>query len=294
MVLLAQHPEQSRSKSSDRSIGPSQPSRLLGQLTHPARRSQLIRVGAAAVVLTALLAAIVGAVTRTSAAESVIELPMAGAAQPPNSSVTSVTADAQRTGSPPAAGTEAQTTGSPAAAPTSDQDNAATGAAATDVIVVHAAGAVRSPGVYAMAPSARAADVVFAAGGLTPDADQDRINLATPMTDGARLYVPKRGAPVPSIDGGQLAVGAVVASSGSVPGTEATGSPAGSAAPINLNTASVDQLDTLPGVGPATAAAIVEHRTRIGRFTAVSQLLDVPGIGDAKLAVMAKRLVVTP
>jgi competence protein ComEA len=159
-------------------------------------------------------------------------------------------------------------------------------------LVVHVAGAVRAPGVYAMQPDARAADVVFAAGGLTDDADQDRVNLATPMVDGARLFIPRRGADVPVLDVGPTPVAPVV------PATPISGSDGGSSPVtptlINLNTATIEQLDSLPGIGPATASAITEHRTKIGRFTALSQLLDVPGIGDAKLAVISKRLTITP
>jgi competence protein ComEA len=156
-------------------------------------------------------------------------------------------------------------------------------------LVVHAAGAVQSPGVYVMARGARAADVVTAAGGLSADADADRLNLAQPVTDGARLYVPRRGSSVPPVPVDQVSGGAIAQDGSPEPGSAVPGQ---RSAPIDLNTATTDQLETLPGVGPATAIAIVEHRTKIGRFRSVNQLLDIPGIGEAKLAAMRKRLVV--
>ena len=131
-------------------------------------------------------------------------------------------------------------------------------------VVVHAAGAVRTPGVYRLANGARVGDLLEAAGGALPEADLDSVNLAQPLVDGERVYVPRRGEAVP--------VGG---------GATAAAKPAG---PLDLNRATADELDGLPGVGPATAAAIVEHRGRVGRFRSVDDLLDVPGIGDAKLA----------
>ena len=153
-------------------------------------------------------------------------------------------------------------------------------------MVVHAAGAVVSPGVYLMSPGSRLADVVAAAGGMADDADVDAINLAAPVADGHRVYIPHRGKPVPSVVTAEpaVAVGGVA--------VEGPG-PVVAAQPVDLNTATAEQLDTLPGVGPATAAAIIEHRTQAGLFTSVTQLLDVPGIGEAKLAAMRKRVTVS-
>ncbi len=153
-------------------------------------------------------------------------------------------------------------------------------------VVVHAAGAVAHPGVYVLSAGARAADAVHAAGGMTPDADPDRVNLATMLTDGNRLYIPRKGATVPAVPAEQL-TGAPPQLAPSV-----GGSPGSPSRPIDLNSATTQQLDGLPGVGPATAAAIIEHRTKIGRFKSVNQLLDVPGIGEAKLASIRKQLVV--
>ncbi len=167
--------------------------------------------------------------------------------------------------------------------------SAATPAVASS-LVVHTAGAVLNPGVYVLARGARAADAVSAAGGMTPDADPDRVNLASLLADGSRLYIPRRGAQIPAVPTDQISV----QSTGQLSNT-ATAAAAGTAVKqvIDLNTATAEQLDSLPGVGPATAAAIIEHRSRVGRFRSVNQLLDVPGIGEAKLASMRKQLSVS-
>jgi competence protein ComEA len=142
-------------------------------------------------------------------------------------------------------------------------------------IVVHAAGAVRQPGLYRLPRDARVADLLEAAGGPTLETDLDRLNLAAVLADGQRLFVPRKdqvAPPVVSADGG-----------GSVGGGAGGAGGAAAAGPIDLNAATVEQLDTLPGVGPATAAAIVSHRERNGPFASVDGLLDVRGIGPAKL-----------
>jgi competence protein ComEA len=141
---------------------------------------------------------------------------------------------------------------------------AATSTTAPAVVVAHAAGAVRNPGVYRLDAGARVADLLAAAGGALPDADLDRVNLAAKVIDGVQVYVPRRG----EAGGSGGAAGSV--------GGETVG-------PVNLNTATLEQLDALPGVGPATAKAILDARTRLGGFASVEDLLDVRGIGPAKL-----------
>jgi len=148
-----------------------------------------------------------------------------------------------------------------------------TTAAAAGPLVVDVAGAVVAPGVYELTAGARAHDAIEVAGGLAADADVDALNLAAPLRDGDRLYVPHRGVPVPTVvvpTGGGTPTGSSVA--GSTP-----------SAPVDLNRATVDELDVLPGIGPATAAAIVAYREQVGPFAAIDDLLKVQGIGPAKL-----------
>jgi competence protein ComEA len=133
-------------------------------------------------------------------------------------------------------------------------------------LVVHAAGAVVSPGVHHLPGGSRVADLLGAAGGPTVDADLDRVNLAAPLADGAQIRFPRIGEPAPP----------PVDSAGGGDDSAATG-------PIDLNTATAEELESLPGIGPTIAAAIVEHRERNGAFRSVEDLLDVPGIGPARL-----------
>lgn len=135
-------------------------------------------------------------------------------------------------------------------------------------LVVHVAGAVVRPGVHELPVGSRVADAIAAAGGLHPDADGARLNLAAPLVDGERVYVVRIGEAVPPPVAGPVG---------------SAGTAGASAGPIDLNAADEAALDRLPGIGPATAAAIVAHRAQIGRFTSVDQLLDVRGIGEAKL-----------
>ena len=141
--------------------------------------------------------------------------------------------------------------------------------ASTNLLVVHVAGGVLHPGVYSLVEGARVVDAVQAAGGFAPGALPDAVNLAARLVDGQRVYVPIAGQPVPVVAGD--------------PGA-GSGSGSGAASgPVNLNTATADELDTLPGVGPATAAAIIAHREQHGPFASVDDLGDVRGIGPTKL-----------
>jgi competence protein ComEA len=141
----------------------------------------------------------------------------------------------------------------------------AAAASVPTVLHVHVAGAVADPGVHELAPGSRVVDAVASAGGPTADADVDALNLAAPLADGERIRVPRTGE-------------TVVTDPPPAPST--AGPPPG---PVDLNVATVAQLDTLPGIGPTTAAAIVSHRDEHGPFVTVDDLLDVRGIGPAKL-----------
>ena len=131
-------------------------------------------------------------------------------------------------------------------------------------LVVHAAGSVRMPGLFVLPAGSRVDDVIAAAGGVLAGADLDRVNLASPVRDGMRVFVPLVGEAVPGVVAGESA-------------TEAQ------EGPVDINTADAARLESLPGVGPATAAAIIDHRSRTGAFRSVEDLLEVRGIGESKL-----------
>lgn len=130
-------------------------------------------------------------------------------------------------------------------------------------LIVHVDGAVASPGVYGLPEGARVGDAVDAAGGLAEGADTTALNLAAPLSDGQKVLVPIEG------------------EAGGAGAQEGSGTGAGL---VNLNTAGVEDLDELPGVGEATARAIVEDRELNGPFSAPEDLMRVSGIGEKKFA----------
>jgi competence protein ComEA len=136
-------------------------------------------------------------------------------------------------------------------------------------VIVHVAGAVAQPGVVELPAGSRVVDAVRAAGGLRADAEPDRVNLAAELSDGQRVVVPVVGQEIP----------AEVVPSGSPPASTQGGGPA----KVDVNAAGAAELESLPGIGPATSAAIVAHRERHGPFRSVDSLLEVRGIGAAKL-----------
>lgn len=144
--------------------------------------------------------------------------------------------------------------------------------------VVHVAGAVRRPGVYRLAAGDRVQDAVRRAGGPTARGDVGAINLAAPVEDGVRVVVPERPPRVAAGAGAAPAAGA------------AAGDGAAAAPPVDLNTATAEQLETLDGVGPATAARILDHRRAHGGFRTVEDLGQVPGIGPKRLAALRDRV----
>ncbi len=141
---------------------------------------------------------------------------------------------------------------------------------AVDLLVVHVSGPVARPGVVVLPADSRVADAVAAAGGALGSADLELLNLAAPVADGQQVIVPRSGAPgqptatTPALDGGL----------------------------VDLNQADVAELEELPGVGPVLAERIVAHRETNGPFGSIEDLLDVPGIGEARLATLRDAAVV--
>jgi competence protein ComEA len=192
----------------------------------------------------------------------------------PDSSAAALTAP---TGSAPSTPSGAATgAGRQGAAPaTASSTPAAVGevAGGSPTVVVSVVGKVAAPGLVTLPVGSRVADAVAAAGGLAPDAEPASVNLAAVVTDGQQVAV---GVP-----------GAAVGTAGSAPGGAAAPGGGASGAPVDLNSATVADLDALPGVGPVLAQRIVDHRTGHGRFRSVDQLDDVPGIGPAVFARLA-------
>jgi competence protein ComEA len=142
-------------------------------------------------------------------------------------------------------------------------------------VVVHVAGAVRRPGVYRLRAGARVEAAVRLAGGPTRRADLGGLNLAAKVEDGRQVLVPQRI---------QAGAAPAVAAGG--------GAAAAPAQPVNLNTATLEQLDALPGVGPATAQKILDFRDERGGFGSVEELGDVPGIGPVRMAALREAVTV--
>lgn len=144
-------------------------------------------------------------------------------------------------------------------------------------LVVHVVGAVRRPGLLRLREGSRVADAVARAGGATRDADLAGLNLAAPLVDGTQVFVPSV-ARVPDADGGARHTGGA-----------ATGAPA---AKVSLSSATAEELDALPGVGPITAQKILDYRAEHGPFASVDDLDAVPGIGPTRIEQL--RDLVTP
>lgn len=138
----------------------------------------------------------------------------------------------------------------------------------SETLLVHVVGAVASPGVYEVSPGMRVVDGIAAAGGLSGDADPSQLNMARALVDGEQLRVPRLGeAPTePVTDGGDSSGTAGASVSGEL---------------VNLNTATATELEQLPRIGPAMSSRIIDYREQNGGFTAVEDLKEVAGIGDA-------------
>ncbi|KAF0207414.1 MAG: helix-hairpin-helix domain-containing protein [Actinomycetota bacterium] len=146
----------------------------------------------------------------------------------------------------------------------------ATAPAEVAVVVVHVVGAVQTPGLYTLPGGSRVGDALTAAGGVTPEAAGESVNLARVLADGEQVFLPTKK---------QVAAG-VVAPPGAVGASTGGGTTAGGK--IDLNRATAADLDTLPGVGPSTAKKIVDDRTKNGPFKKIEDLMRVTGIGQKK------------
>ena len=237
------------------------------------------------------LVAVVWGVTQFSAA------PRAEQLASPGASAESV----QAVGAQQSPGT--QSTAQPSANPSESAQGGASGEA---TVRVHVAGAVNNPGVYTLPAQGRAVDAIAAASGAAADADLDRVNLAGALSDGVQIYVPHRGetaAPAQiqpnggtaNVGQGNAANGASqngtaqngAAQSGAQPQPARTLTASGSAqkgsTPVNINTATAEELQSLPRIGPAMAQRIIAWREAHGGFRSVDELDAVPGIGPSML-----------
>ena len=228
------------------------------------------------------LVAVVWGVTQFSAA------PRAEQVASPGASAESV----QAVGAQQSPGT--QSTAQPSANPSESAQGGASGEA---TVRVHVAGAVNNPGVYTLPAQGRAVDAIAAASGAAADADLDRVNLAGALSDGVQIYVPHRGetaAPAQiQPNGGTANAGQGNAANGAAQNNAAQPQPArtltasGSAqkgsTPVNINTATAEELQSLPRIGPAMAQRIIAWREAHGGFRSVDELDAVPGIGPSML-----------
>lgn len=227
------------------------------------------------------LVAVVWGVTQFSAA------PRAEQVASPSASAESVQAvGAQQS---PATQSAAQATAQPS-------ESAQGGPSGEATVRVHVAGAVNNPGVYTLPAQGRAVDAIAAASGAAADADLDRVNLAGALSDGVQIYVPHRGetaAPAQiqpnggTVNAGQGNAANGASQGGTQPQPARTLTPAGSAqkgsTPVNINTATAEELQTLPRIGPAMAQRIIAWREAHGGFRSVDELDAVPGIGPSML-----------
>ena len=227
------------------------------------------------------LVAVVWGVTQFSAA------PRAEQLASPGASAESV----QAVGAQQSPGT--QSTAQPSANPSESAQGGASGEA---TVRVHVAGAVNNPGVYTLPAQGRAVDAIAAASGAAADADLDRVNLAGALSDGVQIYVPHRGetaAPAQiqpnggTANAGQGNAANGASQGGAQPQPARTLTPAGSAqkgsTPVNINTATAEELQSLPRIGPAMAQRIIAWREAHGGFRSVDELDAVPGIGPSML-----------
>jgi competence protein ComEA len=158
-------------------------------------------------------------------------------------------------------------------------------------IRVYMSGQVAQPGVYTLPPDSIVEQGVHAAGGFTDQADTPAINLAQPLQDGMQVYVPSVNenlsgqtseTPLRSAGSGMIGVGGAGGDGPTVQGL------------VNINTANLAQLETLPGIGPTTAQNIIDHRTANGPFASIEAIMDVAGIGEGKFAQIQDLITIGP
>jgi competence protein ComEA len=142
---------------------------------------------------------------------------------------------------------------------------------------VYVSGAVAAPGVYTLAPKSLVDDALKAAGGAVADADLEKINLALEVRDQQQVHVPRKGEAAPPAP---------------TPGAGGSAAPGGKK--ININTATLAELDTLPKIGPSTAQQIIDYRAKNGPFKKIEDLKNVSGIGDATFAGLKDLITVEP
>lgn len=165
---------------------------------------------------------------------------------------------------------------SPRPVPVEIVQPSATVAPTTAPIRIHIVGAVAKPGVYTLPAESRLVDVVAIAGGLTAEADPERVNLADFVKDGQQIYIPRQGTPPPPSPTPLVAQNAASAKSG----------------PLNINTATAKELETLPGIGEVYAERIVAYRATHGPFEAPEEIMLVQGIGPARYEQIKELIVV--
>lgn len=262
------------------------PATLRGGTLRPSYRAvlALAGLGVIAVAVGAWFAWQASPSPESTAATTVLqdgEQVRGGAPDPPADGPDEIASDGAASGSPGStgpdgAGEPVPTPGSSAlgsAPPGSLAQQSGPSVPATEV-VVHVAGRVLRPGVVRLPPGARVVDAVAAAGGVTAGADAKRINLARPLADGEQVLVLAEGEPAPP--GGPP--------TGPSVGAGASAQRGGDTGLVDLNTATLADLDTLPGVGPVLAQRILDWREANGRFTNVDELREISGVGEKRLA----------
>lgn len=256
--------------------------------TRPRRAALAPRAAVVAGTLLMVLAAVLVLRTVLGAPEAGEEAPGAARAlgtREPSSPQAPATAPATLPqGAPP---TDPRATSSTGA---SAQPGQAGSSQATGQVVVHVTGAVASPGVVVLGQGARVADAIEAAGGVTQEADADQLNLARVLSDGEQVRVPREGEVLTDQEAGAGQVGEQSGQSGSGAAQDGHGQEVSGL--VNINTASALELEELPGIGPALAQRIVEHREANGPFGSVDELTEVSGIGQAKLEALREVAVV--